>query len=41
MDAALQITDIQLDARVTALEENNGVSPQNGKMHKCTISFCM
>ena len=24
------MTDVELDARITALEENGGVSPQNG-----------
>ena len=28
----LQMTDVELDERVTALEENGGVGPQNGKL---------
>ena len=27
------MTDVELDARVTALEENGGASPQNGKQY--------
>ena len=29
----LQVTDVELDERVTALEENGGSSPQNGKQY--------
>ena len=27
------MTDVELDARVTALEENGGATPQNGKQY--------
>ena len=27
------MTDVELDERVTALEENDGSSPQNGKQY--------
>ena len=32
------MTDVELDARVTALEENGGVSPENG-IHTSTSFF--
>ena len=31
--SGLQMTDVELDARVTALEENGGASPQNGEQY--------
>ena len=30
----LQTTDVELDARITALEENGGGNTQNGKISK-------
>ena len=35
------MTDVELDARVTALEENGGSSPQNGEQYTniCVISY--
>ena len=35
----LQMTDVDLDARVTALEENGGGNSQNGKSFKITTDF--
>ena len=34
----LQMTDVQLDARVSALEENGGGNPENGKVLHCLAS---
>ena len=33
-DSGLQMTDVELDARVTALKENGGGSSPNGNNHK-------
>ena len=32
------MTDVELDERVTALEENGGGNTQNGKFMNCKIS---
>ena len=35
------MTDVELDARVTALEENGGGSSQNGKADNQSLDTCI